>query len=43
MVVDEHPDLNSFQGKVSAMKDMEVFRGDAIQSMLQEFVKAIRK
>jgi tripartite ATP-independent transporter DctP family solute receptor len=40
MTVDEKPDLASFREKVKNIRDSEVFKGAAVQEMLQKFLQA---
>lgn len=41
MQVDDHPDLASFQVKTAAIKDLDIFSGAAVQSMLKRFQEAV--
>ncbi|MCU0573490.1 MAG: DctP family TRAP transporter solute-binding subunit [Syntrophobacteraceae bacterium] len=43
MVVDEHPDLESFRSRVQNLKDLEIYSGKETQDLLQKFFGAIRK
>jgi len=43
MVVEEHPDLQSFRDKVSRIQDTDVFKGKETQELLQKFLRAARE
>jgi TRAP-type C4-dicarboxylate transport system substrate-binding protein len=43
MAVDEHPDLESFRSKVSHIRDSEVFEGQEVRKMLDQFLQAARE
>lgn len=43
MVVDEHPDLESFRSRVHQLKDLEIYAGKDTQDLLRKFFEAIGK
>ncbi len=43
MVVDEHPDLDSFRSRVNNLKDLEIYSGKDTQELLQKFFAAVRQ
>jgi tripartite ATP-independent transporter DctP family solute receptor len=43
MVVDEHPDLDSFRSRVQNLKDLEIYSGEDTRELLQKFFGAVRK
>ncbi len=42
MVVDEHPDLDSFRAKVTGLKDLDMFRRPGTAELLEKFLAATR-
>jgi tripartite ATP-independent transporter DctP family solute receptor len=43
MVVDEHPDLDSFRGKVADIRSLDLYQGKEVQGMLRMFLDAVRQ
>lgn len=41
MVVDEHPDLESFRARVKGIRDLDIFRVKEVQELLPLFLKAV--
>ncbi len=42
MVVEEHPDLDSFRAKVANLKDMELFKDSKVQTLLLKMLAATK-
>ncbi|GAB4258044.1 TRAP transporter substrate-binding protein [Deferrisoma sp.] len=42
MIVDEHPDIDSFRAKVAGLKDLEMFRRPGTAELLEKFLAATK-